>query len=89
MILSTLFCHAAAMWPAHWVRSVMTLIIVMVIDASFESAAGFASRGGARVHGLVGVMSRGRAPENGGGQIAGGSDVQRRAPAPVFAPWRR
>ena len=26
MILSTLFCHAAAMWPAHWVRSVMTLI---------------------------------------------------------------
>jgi hypothetical protein len=28
---------------------VMTLIIVMVIDASFESAAGFASRGGARV----------------------------------------
>ena len=71
MILSTLFCHAAAMWPAHWVRSVMTLIIVMVIDASFESAAGFASRGGARVHGLVGVMSGGRAPENGGGQIAG------------------
>jgi hypothetical protein len=69
--------------------SVMTLIIVMVIDASFESAAGFASRGGARVHGLVGVMSGGRAPENGGGQIAGGSDVQRRAPAPVFAPWRR
>jgi hypothetical protein len=67
----------------------MTLIIVMVIDASFESAAGFASRGGARVHGLVGVMSGGRAPENGGGQIAGYSDVQRRAPAPVFAPWRR
>jgi len=59
------------------------LIIVMVIDASFESAAGFASRGGARVHGLVGVMS------DGGGQIAGYSDVQRRAPAPVFAPWRR
>jgi hypothetical protein len=35
------------------------------------------------------VMSGGRAPENGGGQIAGYSDVQRRAPAPVFAPWRR
>ena len=48
MILSTLFCHAAEIRTAHWVRSVMALIVVMVIAASFESAAGFASRAGAR-----------------------------------------
>ena len=48
MMLSTLFCHAAEMRAAHWVRSVMTLIVVIFIAASFESTAGFACRVGAR-----------------------------------------
>jgi hypothetical protein len=37
MILSTLLCHAAEMRVAHWVRSAVTLI-GMVIGASGASA---------------------------------------------------
>jgi hypothetical protein len=65
---------------------VMTLIVVIFIAASFETAAGFACRVGARFQSLVGVkVERGRAPENGDAQIAG-SDAHSRAPASVFAP---
>jgi len=39
----------------HWVRSVMTVIVVMVIATCFESAAGFASRAGACFQALVGA----------------------------------
>jgi hypothetical protein len=53
--LWTLFCHAAEMRAAHSVRSVMTLIVVIFIVASFESTAGFARRVGARFQSLVGV----------------------------------